>query len=154
MPCRRKGIPLTSRVADLWPEFSASGKDRITLAELLSHRAGLAAIDRKGLAITDHAGVAEALAAQPPNWAFDGSHGYGARTFGFLLDEIIRRVSGETLGNHWERIFREPLGLDLWFGLPESLVSWAATMIAPKTPPRQVPSPRPSGIPPPSPAVH
>ena len=136
---QEKGIPLDTRVADLWPEFAAAGKDRITLAELLSHRAGLAAIDRKGLAITDHEGVAEALAAQTPNWDFDGSHGYGARTFGFLADEIVRRVTGETLGARWERLFRAPLGLDLWFGLPENLTDSAATVHAPKAPP--APSP-------------
>jgi CubicO group peptidase (beta-lactamase class C family) len=132
---QEKGILLTTSVADLWPEFAASGKERITLAELLSHRAGLAAIDRKGLAITDHQSVAEALAAQTPNWGFDGSHGYGARTFGFLLDEIVRRASGETLGERWERLFRKPLGLALWFGLPEEHVTSAATVISPKTPP-------------------
>lgn len=132
---QENGIPITGRVADLWPEFAASGKDRITLSELLSHRAGLAAIDRKGLAINDHDRVAVALAAQPPNWSIDGTHGYGARTFGFLLDEIVRRVTGETLGDRWERIFRKPLGLDLWFGLPEALATSAATMIAPMTPP-------------------
>ena len=86
-----KGIPLHAPVATLWPEFAAAGKERITLAELLSHRAGLAAMERTGLAITDHEAVAAALAAQPPNWPADGSHGYGARTFGFLLDELVRR---------------------------------------------------------------
>ena len=136
---QEKEIPLTTRVADLWPEFTASGKDRITLAELLSHRAGLAAIDRKGLAITDHESVAEALAAQAPNWSLDGSHGYGARTFGFLMDEVVRRVSGESLGERWERLFREPLSLDLWFGLPPEKAGTAATVIAPKTPPSPSP---------------
>jgi CubicO group peptidase (beta-lactamase class C family) len=119
----------------VWPEFAAAGKDRITLAQLLSHEAGLAAIDRTGLAITDHEAVAAALAAQPPNWPADGSHGYGARTFGFLVDEVVRRVAGETLGSYWDRIFRTPLGLDLWFGLPTNLTETAATVIAPKTPP-------------------
>ncbi len=132
---QEKGIPLETRVTDLWPEFAACGKERITLAELLSHRAGLAAIDRKGLAITDHEAVAEALAAQPPNWAYDGTHGYGARTFGFLLDEIIRRIEGETLGDYWERLFRIPLGLDLWFGMAANQLEIAALVLAPKTPP-------------------
>ncbi len=136
---QEKGIPLTARVSELWPEFAAEGKDRISLEELLSHRAGLAAMDQKGLAITDHEGVAEALAEQAPNWSFDGSHGYGARTFGFLLDEIVRRISGESLGTRWENHFRAPLGLELWFGLPEHLVESAATVTAPKTPPQPGP---------------
>jgi CubicO group peptidase (beta-lactamase class C family) len=132
---QEKNVPLETPVSELWPEFAASGKERITLAELLSHRAGLAAIDRTGLAITDHEAVAEALAAQAPNWKIDGSHGYGARTFGFLLDEIVRRIAGEVLGSYWKRVFREPLGIDLWFGLPPGLIDTAATVIAPKVPP-------------------
>jgi CubicO group peptidase (beta-lactamase class C family) len=132
---QEKRIPLTTAVAKLWPEFAAAGKDQITLAQLLSHQAGLAAIDQTGLAITDHEAVAASLAAQPPNWPADGSHGYGARTFGFLLDEIVRRATGETLGSFWERIFRGPLGLDLWFGLPPERIETAANVIAPKTPP-------------------
>jgi CubicO group peptidase (beta-lactamase class C family) len=132
---QEKDIPLETPVLELWPEFAASGKERITLAELLSHRAGLSAIDQRGLAITDHQSVAMALAAQPPNWQADGSHGYGARTFGFLLDEIVRRVTGETLGERWERCFRAPLSLALWFGLPPGLIDTAATVIAPKVPP-------------------
>ena len=134
-----RGIPLETPVAAVWPEFAASGKERITLAEVLSHRAGLAAIDDTGLAITDHEAVAAALAAQPPNWTIDGSHGYGARTFGFLLDEIVRRTAGEPLGSYWERVFRRPLGLDLWFGLPANLVDTAASVIAPKAPPEPGP---------------
>ena len=132
---QEKRIPLNTAVAKLWPEFAAAGKDQITLGQLLSHQAGLAAIDQKGLSITEHEAVAASLAAQPPNWPADGSHGYGARTFGFLLDEIVRRVAGETLGSSWERIFRKPLGLDLWFGLPAALIDTAATVLAPKTPP-------------------
>lgn len=132
---QEKGLPLETTVSYLWPEFAASGKDRITVAELLSHRAGLAAIDREGLAITDHEAVAAALASQQPNWAYDGTHGYGARTFGFLLDEIVRRISGETFGERWERLFRSPLCLDLWFGMPPYQVEKAATVLAPKVPP-------------------
>jgi CubicO group peptidase (beta-lactamase class C family) len=132
---QERKIPLEARVADIWPEFAAAGKERTSLAELLSHRAGLAVIDRTGLAITDHDAVAAALAEQPPNWEADGSHGYGARTFGFLLDEIVRRVAGEPLAAYWERVFRGPLGLDCWFGLPEPLADTAATVIAPKSPP-------------------
>jgi CubicO group peptidase (beta-lactamase class C family) len=140
-------IPLETPVAALWPEFASAGKERISLAETLSHRAGLAAIDCKGLAITDHDAVAAALAEQPPNWQADGSHGYGARTFGFLLDEIVRRVAGESLGGYWERVFRGPLGLDLWFGLPAELTDTAATVIAPKVPPPPGPFSRAFGDP-------
>lgn len=130
-----RGISLDTPVAEVWPEFAAAGKERTTLAKTLSHRAGLAAIDTRGLAITDHAAVASALAAQPPNWPADGTHGYGARTFGFLLDEIVRRVTGESLAAHWERVFRGPLDLDLWFGIPPDHAGTAAVVVAPRAPP-------------------
>ena len=132
---QEQSISLDTPVSTLWPEFAAQGKERITLAELLSHRAGLAALDERGLAITDHEAVAAALAAQPPNWICDNSHGYGARTFGFLLDELVRRLQGVPLASYWNNIFREPLGLDLWFGIPENELERVATVIAPKTPP-------------------
>lgn len=140
-------IPLETPVAALWPEFAAAGKERISLAQMLSHRAGLAAIDRKGLAITDHEAVVAALAEQAPNWMPDGTHGYGARTFGFLLDEVVRRVAGEPLDRYWDRVFRGPLGLDLWFGLPVDMNDTAATVIAPKVPPPPGPFSRAFGDP-------
>jgi len=145
---REKGISLETPVSVLWPEFGSQGKERVTLAELLSHRSGLAAIEPKGLGlpITDHEAVVKALASQAPSWLINGNegddsnvkfamHGYGARTFGFLLDEIVRRITSETLASYWKRVFQEPLAIDLWFGLPEPLVGSAATVIAPKTPP-------------------
>ena len=137
------GIGLDTTVASLWTEFGAAGKERITLGHVLAHQAGLAAIDTKALPITDHGAVAAALAAQPPNWNLYPQHagehppvhGYGARTLGFLLDEIVRRTAGESLASYWRRFFGEPMGLDLWFGLPEERVDSAATVIAPKVPP-------------------
>jgi CubicO group peptidase (beta-lactamase class C family) len=129
-------IELESPVSSLWPEFAANGKSQITLAELLSHRAGLAAIEQKGPLVTDRESVVAVLATQAPNWPLDSStHGYGARTFGFLLDEIIRRITGTALAEYWDKTFREPLNLDLWFGLPKDRLEDAATVIAPKTAP-------------------
>jgi CubicO group peptidase (beta-lactamase class C family) len=142
-----KGIALTTKVSGLWPEFGAEGKGGITLAELLSHRAGLAAIDRKGIPIIDHPTIVETLASQAPNWTPDGSHGYGARTYGFLVDEIVRRVTGEPLADRWNRIFREPLSLDLWFGLPPDQLETAANVIAPSKPPEPSPFSRAFGDP-------
>ncbi len=129
-------VSLETPVSTLWPEFAASGKATITLAELLSHRAGLAAIDTSGLAVTDHEAVSAALASQPPNWDLaSGAHGYGARTFGFLLDELTRRITGSPLGAYWNSLFREPLNLDLWFGVSEEKLPEVATVISPRNPP-------------------
>lgn len=114
------GIPLTTPVAALWPEFAQHGKGEITLSQLLSHSAGLAALDDPATVdVRDHDAVADALAVQTTNWPPGTAHGYHPRTFGFLLDEIIRRQRpGQTLGGYWREHFAEPHNLDFWIGLP------------------------------------
>jgi len=124
-------IDIERRVGEFWPEFAQAGKDEITLAHLLSHQAGLAALDRK-VDIFDYAAVIEALEKQEPNWPPGTAHGYHARTFGFLLDELVRRISSTTVSEYWRTTFAKPLGLDVWIGLPESQNHRVATMYAAK----------------------
>ena len=124
-------IDIERRAAEFWPEFAQSGKDQITLAQLLSHQAGLAALDR-AVDILDYAAVIDALEKQEPNWPPGTAHGYHARTFGFLLDELVRRIADITLSEYWRKRFGEPLGLDLWIGLPEKENARTATMYAPR----------------------
>ncbi len=124
-------IDIGQRVAEFWPEFGQAGKDRITLAQLLSHQAGLAALDRK-VDILDYPAVIAAIEKQEPNWEPGTAHGYHARTFGFLLDELVRRIAGKPLAEYWREQFAEPLDLDLWIGLPEGENSRVATMYAAK----------------------
>ncbi len=125
------GIELTTPVAALWPEFAAAGKGAVTLAELLSHRAGLAAMDAPQTSVLDHRAVAAALAAQAPNWPLGTAHGYHPRTYGFLVDELLRRRRpAHTVGTYWRETFAEPLGLDFWIGLPDAEMSRVATIYA------------------------
>ena len=124
-------IDIERRVAEFWPEFAQSGKEKITLAQLLSHQGGLAALDHK-IDIFDYAGVIDALQKQEPNWPPGTAHGYHARTLGFLLDELVRRIAGTSLGEYWRKTFAEPLSLDLWIGLPEKENARVATMYPPK----------------------
>lgn len=129
-------ISLEEPVGKFWPEFAQSGKEKVTIEELLSHRAGLAALDQKGLSLTDHEAIVKALAVQVPNWPYDGSHGYGARTFGYLIDELLRRITGVTsLAYYWRTQFADPLSLDLWFGIPEYFIQKTADVIPAKTAP-------------------
>jgi CubicO group peptidase (beta-lactamase class C family) len=128
---QERGIKLDRAVADFWPEFAESGKGAITLAQLLSHQAGLAALDRS-VDVTDYDAVVRALAAQKPLWPAGTAHGYHARTFGFLVDELVRRIDGRTIGAYWREIFAEPLGLDLWIGLPNEQNVRVATIYAAK----------------------
>jgi len=136
----REGIPLSTPVGDFWPEFKQSGKARVTMAQVLSHQAGLAALDRPAQAL-DHAVVADALALQVPNCPPGLHHGYHPRTYGYLLDEILRRVDGTpgmTLGQYWQTWFAVPLGLDFWIGLPPEKMD----VVSPIYPPNVTAPPR------------
>jgi CubicO group peptidase (beta-lactamase class C family) len=126
---QENGITLDRHVADFWPEFGQAEKAEITIAQLLSHQAGLVALDRK-VDVLDYAAVISALELQQPLWRPGTAHGYHARTFGFLLDELVRRVSGATLSDYWRKVFAIPLGLDIWIGLPKNENSRVATMYA------------------------
>jgi CubicO group peptidase (beta-lactamase class C family) len=129
---QQRNIELDRKVADFWPEFAQSGKGKITLAELLSHQAGLSALDQP-VDIVDYSAVIAALERQPPVWSPASGHGYHARTFGFLVDELVRRVAGTTVGEYWRKYFGEPLHLDIWIGLPEAEHGRVATIYAAKT---------------------
>ncbi|MCS7009145.1 MAG: beta-lactamase family protein, partial [Chthoniobacterales bacterium] len=128
-------------IARYWPEFAKNGKERITAADVLSHRAGLAAIEGQKISIFDHEAVVRALEDQRPLWPPRSAHGYSPRTFGFLADEIVRRVAGTTLGTYWREVFAEPMGLDFWIGLPEELHPRVAQMLPPRMSPQDANDP-------------
>ena len=125
-------INISQQVAEFWPEFAQAGKENITLAQLLSHQAGLCALDRR-VDVLDYGAVIRALEAQRPLWPPGTAHGYHARTFGFLLDELVRRIAGKTLSDYWQKFFAQPLHLDLWIGLPEKQNPRAATIYPAKS---------------------
>ena len=117
-------------VAAYWPEFAAAGKAAVTVEQVLSHRAGLAALDAR-LTLDDIVAwtpVVDAIAAQPPNWEPGTAHGYHARTFGWIVGELIRRVTGQLPGAYIAEHVAEPLHLDLHLGVPASLDPRVATL--------------------------
>jgi CubicO group peptidase (beta-lactamase class C family) len=126
-----RGIELTRRVAEFWPEFAEGGKSEITLAQLLSHQAGLCAFDAS-VDVLDYPAIISALEKQTPLWPPGTAHGYHARTFGFLLDELVRRIAKITMSEYWRKAFADPLDLDIWIGLPDSEQKRAATIYAAK----------------------
>ena len=128
---QEEGLTLERRVAEFWPEFAQAGKAQITLGQLLSHQAGLCALDQP-VDILDYDAVSHALERQAPLWPPGTAHGYHARTFGFLVDELVRRLAHQTAGQYWRAVFAEPLGLDIWIGLPPEQNSRVATMFAAK----------------------
>ena len=115
-------ISYDDAVATHWPEFAANGKGDITVAQMMSHQAGLP-YPVGELTFDDLMAVApvvEALAAQAPIWEPGTQHGYHAVTYGWLAGELLRRVDGRTLGTYFAEEVAQPLGLEFWIGLPES----------------------------------
>ena len=133
--CEQEKIQLSRHVAEFWPEYAKHGKAETTLSHVLSHQAGQPALRDSDVGIFDHERVVEALAGQEPFWEPGSHHGYHARTYGFLVDEIIRRIAKDHVGNYFRKFFAEPLGLDLWIGLPQELAEHVAPIYAPRKPP-------------------
>ncbi|OLB77046.1 MAG: hypothetical protein AUI14_16980 [Actinobacteria bacterium 13_2_20CM_2_71_6] len=116
----RGELDLNAPVVTYWPEFGKNGKEGILVRHLLSHQAGLPAV-REPLpsgCFYDWTLMVDALAAEEPFWRPGTRNGYHALTFGFLVGEVIRRVSGRTLGTFFHDEVAGPLGLDFWLGLP------------------------------------
>jgi CubicO group peptidase (beta-lactamase class C family) len=115
-------LDLDAPVANYWPEFAAAGKGAIPVTALLNHRAGMAAVKAplKLDDIFDWNKVTGELARQEPWWNPGSKHGYHAITFGWLVGEVVRRVSGKSLGTFFRDEVATPLGLDFSIGLPES----------------------------------
>ena len=127
------GLDLETTVAEFWPEFAQSGKEHLTLGQVMTHRGGLFALDDSSASLLDRESVVRAIELQRPQIPPNARPAYAPRVFGFLMDEIVRRLAGgESLGARWRRVFAEPLGLDFWIGLPESEHHRVATMLAPK----------------------
>jgi CubicO group peptidase (beta-lactamase class C family) len=130
------------RIADVWPEFAAAGKARVTLRQVLSHRAGLHAVRslvRHAEQLLDWDFMARALAAAPPRFDPQGRSAYHALTFGWLVGETIRRAAGAPLSEVFRRELTEPLGLDAaWLGCPRSERARLAHLVAPAVPPEGV----------------
>lgn len=116
-------LDLDEPVARHWPEFGAAGKEDLPVRFLLSHRAGLAAVTKplEADALFDWEQMTSALAEQEPWWTPGQQHGYHAVTFGFLVGEIIRRITRRTVGTYFREELAEPLGIDFHIGLPEEL---------------------------------
>jgi CubicO group peptidase (beta-lactamase class C family) len=116
-------LDLDAPVSRYWPEFAQAGKERVAVRMLLNHQAGLPAVDRvlRREALFDAATLATALAEQKPYWPPGTAHGYHALTFGWLVGEVVRRVSGKTLGRFFADEIAAPLGLDFWIGLPAEI---------------------------------
>jgi CubicO group peptidase (beta-lactamase class C family) len=113
----RGRLAYDERVAALWPAFGQAGKDRITVAQLLSHQAGLSGLtgDFDPAIWFDRQAVLDRLCAQAPMWPPGEGSGYHPITVGYLAGELFRLTDGRTMGAALRQDFP---GLDLWIGLP------------------------------------
>lgn len=117
-------LNLDAPVAQYWPEFAAHGKQELTVRLLLNHRSGLSALKQEvpSHAIYDWATMIVALQEERPWWPPDSKQGYQAFTFGWLVGEVIRRVTGQSVGQYFREQIGDPLGINFFIGLqPEQL---------------------------------
>jgi CubicO group peptidase (beta-lactamase class C family) len=134
-------LDLDAPVARYWPEFAQGGKGDLPVHYLLSHRAGLAAV-RQPLApgaLYEWDTVTGALAAQEPWWEPGAQHGYHALTYGYLVGELVRRISGKSVGRFFRDEVAQPLGIDAHIGLAPEHDHRVADLIPPPPPsPEQI----------------
>ncbi|MEV2214106.1 serine hydrolase domain-containing protein [Streptomyces sp. NPDC050997] len=126
-------LDLDAPVATYWPEFAAAGKEKVLVRHLLSHRAGLSGLrEPHSLAqLYDWELTTKRLAAMEPWWEPGTRSGYHATTYGFLVGEVVRRVSGLLPGAFLRREVTGPLGIDFTIGLPEREAGRAAELVQP-----------------------
>ncbi len=124
-------ISYTDTVASYWPEFAAHGKENVTVGQMLSHQAGLSGLRETSKVedFYDQDLMATRLAAQEPLWAPGAYSGYHAITYGFLAGELVKRVTGKSLGQYFHDEIAVPFGIDFHIGLPETEESRIAEMI-------------------------
>lgn len=127
-------ISYTDKVSKHWPEFAAEGKGDITIAQMMSHQAGLCGPDVPTTSeeMCNHALMAERLAAQKPIWEPGSCSGYHALTVGILAGEVVARVTGKTIGTWFSENVARPYEVDFFIGLPASEDFRVAEMIASK----------------------
>jgi CubicO group peptidase (beta-lactamase class C family) len=121
MLAERSQLDLDALVTRYWPEYGQNGKESTRVSWLLSHQAGVPAIDAE-LTLEEICAwepVIRALEAQQPFWPPGEQHAYHTQTYGFLVGEVVRRATGKTLGTVFAEQIAVPLALDSWIGTPE-----------------------------------
>ncbi|MDP1794133.1 MAG: serine hydrolase domain-containing protein [Acidimicrobiales bacterium] len=129
-------LDIEAPVAEYWPEFASNGKEHATVRMMLDHSVGVPAM--RGEMAPDFMihwdQVVERLAAEAPFWEPGTRNGYHLVNFGWTVGELVRRVSGKSLGTFFQEAICQPLGIDFWIGLPESEEPRVSDMI-PSPPP-------------------
>jgi CubicO group peptidase (beta-lactamase class C family) len=124
-------LDLDAPVARYWPEFAQADKGAIPVRWLLDHSAGLAAVidPLPPTALYEWDVMARALAAQAPLWDPGREHGYHAVTYGYLVGELVRRITGQSVGRYFRDEIAGPLGAELWIGTPPDFDARTADLL-------------------------
>jgi CubicO group peptidase (beta-lactamase class C family) len=129
----RGELDFDAPVARYWPEFAANGKAGVKVSHLMSHSAGLSGWKEpvSEADLYDWDKVTALLAAQTPFWEPGTASGYHGMTQGYLVGEVVRRITGRSIGAVFREEIAEPLGADFHIGLPESEDARVADLIPP-----------------------
>jgi CubicO group peptidase (beta-lactamase class C family) len=132
----RREVDLDAPAAHYWPEFAANGKKEVRVKHFLSHSAGLSGFDVPATTedLYDWEKMTARLAAQAPWWEPGTKSGYHALTQGYLIGEIVRRVTGQTIGRFFREEIAEPLGADFHIGLDKKHFDRVADLVPPADP--------------------
>jgi CubicO group peptidase (beta-lactamase class C family) len=138
----RGKLDIEAPVAEYWPEFAKNGKERATVRMMLDHSVGLPAFKTplRADGCTDWDYMTQMLANEEPFWIPGTRSGYHMINFGWTVGEIVRRVSGKSLGTFFRDEVAKPLGADFFIGAPESVASRIAPISAYKPAPNEAPS--------------
>ncbi len=133
----RGEVDLYARVSKYWPEFAQNGKEKVEVRHFMSHSAGLSGMDEPMTAqdMYDWDKVVNALARQQPWWEPGTQSGYHAITQGHLIGEVIRRITGQSIGAFFRSEIAEPTGADFFIGTPESEFPRIGELIPPAVAP-------------------
>jgi CubicO group peptidase (beta-lactamase class C family) len=136
----RGQLELEAPVVDYWPEFAQAGKFWIPVRCLLTHQSGVLGLDEAISLeqLLDWYVVVEALAAQRPDWESCTMHGYHSMTYGFLVGEVIRRVTGLSVGTYVKKEIARALQTDFFIGLPKGIEARVAPIHLPEVDPQHL----------------
>ena len=129
----RGELDFDAPVARYWPEFAAAGKGDVLVWHLMNHAAGLSGMDERlqGDELYDWERVTQLLAQQAPWWTPGSASGYHALTQGYLIGEVVRRITGQSLGQFFAEQIAGPLNADFFIGVPDSEFHRIGNLIPP-----------------------
>jgi CubicO group peptidase (beta-lactamase class C family) len=127
----RGRLDIDAPVAEYWPEFARNGKERSTVKMLLDHSVGVPAVRAllRSDGCVDWDYMTEMLANEEPFWTPGTRNGYHMLSFGWTVGEIVRRVSGKSLGTFFQDEIARPLAAEFWIGAPAEIEPRVAPMV-------------------------